>query len=101
VSIATQVKRAAAIYSAGGISPLFLALSQYLRHLGSSFVNYITLIYLRQLNRFKVKTFRLEGKEYAYFYHPYNCTWSNERCVELAISQAKILESRPQGSCSK
>lgn len=29
--------------------------------------------------------FTFNGLEYHYFYHPYNCTWRNERSVELPI----------------
>lgn len=30
-------------------------------------------------------TFSLQGKEYKYFYHFFNLTWANERCVEIPI----------------
>ena len=30
-------------------------------------------------------TFTLDGHTYRYFYHPYNFTWRNERCVEVAV----------------
>ncbi|MHB8896769.1 MAG: class I SAM-dependent methyltransferase [Candidatus Geothermincolia bacterium] len=38
------------------------------------------------------KTFQFEGREYKYFYHPYNLAWRNERAVEIPIARA-FLES--------
>jgi hypothetical protein len=35
--------------------------------------------------RKKKKLFKFNGKKYEYFHHQYNCTWYNERCVELPI----------------
>ena len=36
-------------------------------------------------------TFTFAGREYPYFYHPYNCGWppyANERAVELSLANA-------------
>jgi hypothetical protein len=38
--------------------------------------------------------FSFGGKEYGYFYHPYNGTWSNERCVEIPIALAAVREAQ-------
>jgi len=35
--------------------------------------------------RKKKKLFKFNGNNYEYFYHGYNCTWYNERCVEIPI----------------
>jgi SAM-dependent methyltransferase len=41
-------------------------------------------------------TFEYDGEQLAYFLAPYNVTWANERCVELAI--AEELLARESGS---
>jgi hypothetical protein len=41
------------------------------------------------------KTFRFRGREYPYFFHPYNGTWKNERIVEMPISEA-FLQGVPE-----
>ncbi len=33
------------------------------------------------------KTFRFQGREYSYFFHPHNLAWRNERSVEIPIAQ--------------
>ncbi len=45
-------------------------------------------------------TFRYQGREYSYFYHPYHYTWASERTVEIplareflrALSGSQVLE---------
>ena len=37
------------------------------------------------------RTFTFQGSRYHYFFHKYNTTWRNERCVEIPIVR-KILE---------
>lgn len=39
----------------------------------------------------KPQTFTFGNTEYNYFYHAYNTTWANERCVEIPIIK-KIME---------
>src|SRR5690349_21550974 len=41
------------------------------------------------------KSFRFDGREYEYLYHPYNRTWKNERGVEIPIFREVLL--RHQG----
>lgn len=36
------------------------------------------------------RTFRLGGKSYRYFYHPYNTTWRNVRCVAKPLAVEAI-----------
>ncbi len=38
------------------------------------------------------RRFTCAGEEYSYFYHPYNLTWTNERCVEVPIVRRHVLE---------
>lgn len=38
------------------------------------------------------KTFRFDGREYEYLYHPYNRTWKNERGVEIPIFREILLD---------
>lgn len=45
--------------------------------------------------RRKSLSFNFDGKSYRYFYHPYNLTWLNERCVEIPI--ARDLLEQHQG----
>jgi hypothetical protein len=37
------------------------------------------------------QTFEFAGARYPYFYHPFNLTWANERCVEIPLARA-VLE---------
>jgi hypothetical protein len=41
------------------------------------------------------RTFIFCGKPYQYFLHPYNTTWRNERCVELAIVMEYLRNQNP------
>ncbi len=38
----------------------------------------------------KAHRFRFLGKDYDCFYHPYNMTWENERCVEIPVVLAEM-----------
>ena len=40
------------------------------------------------------RSFTFMGKEYRYFYHPYNKTWSNERTMEIPIVWRILEENR-------
>ena len=40
----------------------------------------------------RTKTFRFDGREYEYLYHPYNRTWKNERGVEIPIFRERLLQ---------
>jgi SAM-dependent methyltransferase len=40
----------------------------------------------------RAKTFRYNGQEYEYLYHPYNRTWKNERGVEIPIFRELLLQ---------
>jgi hypothetical protein len=40
----------------------------------------------------RAKTFRFNGREYEYLYHPYNRTWKNERGVEIPIFRELLLQ---------
>ncbi len=45
------------------------------------------------LTRFvRTKTFRYDGRNYEYLYHPYNRTWKNERGVEIPIFRELLLQ---------
>lgn len=57
---------------------------------------YWRVLKMRLTRCLRAKTFRFNGKEYEYFYHPYNRTWKNERGVEIPIFQ-EIL-ARHQGT---
>jgi hypothetical protein len=43
--------------------------------------DYITFLYYKIFKG--LRSFRLDGKSYRYFYHLYNTTWKNERAVEI------------------
>jgi hypothetical protein len=49
---------------------------------------------LRTYLRIVRPTFLLGGRSYDYFWHAYNMTWRNERCVEVAIARS-LLEDSP------
>src|SRR5689334_18303629 len=36
------------------------------------------------------KTFQFQGRSYPYFFHHYNTTWKNERCVEVPIVREEM-----------
>ncbi len=44
----------------------------------------------------RTKTFRFDGREYEYLYHPYNRTWKNERGVEIPIFREILLQHESQ-----
>src|SRR5262245_12270711 len=35
--------------------------------------------------------FVVDGERYYYFYHRYNMTWENERCVEIPLIQKEMV----------
>lgn len=37
------------------------------------------------------RTFTFNGREYRYFYHPYNLAWRNERTVEVPLTRDRLL----------
>ena len=39
---------------------------------------------------FTAGQFDFNGRKYRYFYHPYNNTWRNERCVEVPIAWEEV-----------
>jgi hypothetical protein len=41
------------------------------------------------------RTFRFDGVELEYFYHRYNMTWANERCLEVPIAKF-VLDQSPK-----
>jgi hypothetical protein len=41
--------------------------------------------------------FIFQGKVYHYFYHPYNCTYRNERAVEIPICWEIVKDARNKG----
>jgi SAM-dependent methyltransferase len=40
--------------------------------------------------RARGRSFTLDGERHAYFLHPYNLTWSNERAVEVPVAWALV-----------
>lgn len=40
--------------------------------------------------RLAKREFKLKGRHYAYFFHSYNTTWINERCVEIPFIRQEI-----------
>lgn len=55
-------------------------------------INALALITMRNAG-----TFSLRGREYPYFYHPYNLTWADERIVEVPVAR-EFLSGRPDGT---
>lgn len=63
------------------------------------FFRYTMLVFDRLFGFFvhhfrRKKIFLFLGREYKYFYHWYNQTWSNERSVEIPIFYSILLENR-------
>ena len=46
---------------------------------------YLSIDYYIAKFRGKFKHFTFNNQHYSYFYHQYNVTWTNERCVEIPI----------------
>jgi len=40
------------------------------------------------------RSFKCGGKKFRYFYHPYNATWRNERCIEIPLIKDILRKSR-------
>lgn len=59
---------------------------------GSAFRRYWRLMKMTLTRFVRAKTFRFNGREYEYLYHPYNKTWKNERGVEIPIFRELLLE---------
>jgi hypothetical protein len=38
--------------------------------------------------RLPKRTFRFQGADLGYFYHPYNMTWATERCLEVPVARS-------------
>lgn len=53
-------------------------------------LNFILRCYLKIIRA----SFRMDEKNYPYFWHGYNMTWRNERCVEVAVAQEVLEEFR-------
>ena len=51
---------------------------------------YAHWLWLRLVGR---GTFAFQGRDYRYFHHPYNVTWTNERAVEVPIVRRAIEEA--------
>lgn len=56
---------------------------------GKKFTEFCEFEYIK--NQRKNRSFVFNRQKYSYFIHPYNCTWKNERTVEIPIIK-KILE---------
>ena len=60
-----------------------------------SFVFAWRFLYSCTLLRFRPQRyFSYRGRDYPYFYHPYNFTWDNERSVEIPIISKKLESCR-------
>jgi len=79
---------------------------------GLNYFIHTSILYLYELlftsapNRVKVwyykkfrssDTFNFRGKKYHYLFHPYSCSWENERCVLLPIAWEIVQSFRKQG----
>ena len=58
----------------------------------NAFRRYWRAIKMTLTRRVRTKTFRFDGREYEYLYHPYNRTWKNERGVEIPIFRELLLK---------
>src|SRR3989344_2625515 len=65
---------------ASGLQQLFLRQPQH----------FLTYLYYRYF--LSGRTFPYRGRQWRYFFHPYNRTYSNERCVEIAIACSIITQ---------
>lgn len=55
------------------------------------------LEFLRTVFTRRRKTFILDGRKYRQFWHPYNTTWDNERCVEIPVVASQWVRARAAG----
>ncbi len=68
------------IYTTSGVKSLF---SRALGYSKFRFFYYLAPLFIAL--RDKTRVFSFQGRSYAYFYHRWNLTWRNERCIELPI----------------
>jgi hypothetical protein len=64
-----------------------LRLDRIIKRLLSTIYGFTRYIILRPRN-----SFLLRGEQYDYFYHRYNMTWDNERCVELPVIWREVAK---------
>ncbi len=50
--------------------------------------------YLYHASFESLKHFEVMGKRFSYYYHPYNATWRNERCVEIPVIWKILQENK-------
>ena len=85
----TLLSRARSKYRQHGAGGLIRAVSPFVRWWIKSrsriMRNWVSIWLTVILARLSCRTFIFRGRVYRYFYHPYNVTWKNERCVEVPI----------------
>jgi len=88
--------RAKTIYNRNGLSYLIRVLIRYLFELiFHSSPNYVKLFYYK---KFKAsETFKFNGREYHYLFHPYCSTWENERCAAIPIIWDIVKKNQEEG----
>lgn len=73
---------------------LIFTISAGVRYIVFQLLNHILVLYY---NLFHKKSFIFQGKSYCYFHHPYNCTYKNERMVEVPIIYEMVKKAEACG----
>jgi len=60
--------------------------------------SWILIWFTVTLARLSCRAFVFQGRVYRYFYHPYNVTWKNERCVEVPIVHEIVRQHMPENT---
>jgi hypothetical protein len=69
---------------------LWCALKTGMTYIVTSFIGRLVTLYYKQSGYDKV--FAFNGQTYNYFFHSYNTTWTNPRCVEIPIISKMVSE---------
>ena len=72
---------------------LWYAIHKGLTYIVTSFVGLLQTLYYNNLRECE-PTFEFQGQIYNYYYHSYNATWKNPRCVEIPIISGIIQENK-------
>jgi len=96
ISRGSLFSRAKTIYDRNGLSYLIRISFRYLSELFFvSIPNYIKLSYYKKFKA--AETFKFNGREYHYLFHPYCATWENERCAVIPIIWDIVRKNEEEG----
>ncbi len=72
---------------------LWYAFHKGLTYIVTSFIGILQTLYYKHLSGYE-RTFTFDWQTYNYFFHHYNTTWANPRCVEIPIIARIVQENK-------